>query len=169
MSCAEHKPSNTASGELLPEAKQIAGTSEGPIGLWRVPQEQEDAFNAEHEGGNTHYSKPASFLYDGEFVIMHLFTMKGWMWRSEDEFYRMRAEWQGDTLLIEPPFGRLTPLATFKGDHFVDENDSTKWIYERVGKAGVGEEEMLFLKPREPHNYDITPLGAIEPGWRESE
>jgi hypothetical protein len=106
---------------------------------------------------------PSRFYYDGETVTLQLFTLKGWMWRSEDDYYRVKAKWVGDDLFYLPPFGRWDKLATFRGGHFADESEKVALRYERIPRSQVTEELRPLVKARERHDYSITPTGGRDP------
>src|SRR4051794_14918748 len=66
-----------------------------PIGLWDVPKAQLEEVNAQAEaaGKRVLYLPPDPFFFHGDSATMHLITLKAWMWRSEDDDYRVKTQW----------------------------------------------------------------------------
>jgi hypothetical protein len=99
------------------------------------------------------------FLYDGRSVILMLMTEHQWMWRTDDNIYRLESKWQGDVLYYRPPFGDFTSLAAFRNGSFEIVEHNRRWTYERLSNAGeVDAADRALLRPRPVHDYSIKPL-----------
>lgn len=166
--CSDGQPSRpTPDGATrVPAPRAAAKVPAGSVGLWVVPPAQVEAAEARLncKGGQVRVTvNPTPFYYDGETVTLHLLTLKAWMWRSEDDYYRVRAKWVGDALFYRPPFGGWEKLATFRGGHFVDSSERVVLRYERVPRSQVPEGLRPLVKAREKHDYSITPVGGRDP------
>jgi hypothetical protein len=146
------------------EAANVQALS--PIGLWVVPasQAQEANARAEAAGKNFLYLRPAPFYFHGDSATMQLTPWKAWMWRSEDDYYRVKTKWVNEELHWLAPFGGWSKQATFRNGRFELEGDDVVWIYERVAPKNVRDDLLPLLKKREIHDYSITPLGGRDPG-----
>jgi len=83
------------------------------------------------------------------------------MWKTDDDFYRVKSKWVGDDLYWLPPFGTWEKLATFTNGHFEDRSgNGITWVYERVKARQLTEHEWPLLLSRAPHDYAITPQGG---------
>jgi hypothetical protein len=111
----------------------------------------------------SHILPPQPFYFDGETITMHLLSMKTWMWRSEDDHYRVGAKWVGDDLYWLPPFGQWSKQATFRNGQFEVEGADGVWKYEHVPLNQVPEELQPLVIERKKHDYSITPQGGRDP------
>ena len=134
--CASHAGSGGANATRTASMAKPAGEA---IGLWRVPR-----------GGRVLRDR---FYFDGESVVLYLFTLNQLQWHSPDDIYRVQARWQGADLQYLPPFGPWTTVATFRNGHF--EN------FERVSDANLEDEDRLLLQPREKHDYRRQTDGSL--------
>ena len=130
---------------------------EDAIGLWQLQETQQVADDGSGRLTNDAYT----FRYDGDTVTLRLATMNPAMWRSDDDFYRVEARWDGDMLTYRPPFGDWAELAAWVGGHFEDSGSGTRRIFGRVGEDEVPEWNRAVLAPRELHDYSIQP---VDPG-----
>lgn len=134
-------------GVLAPK-EQSNMDKEKAIGYWQLPRSQQNIAGV------------STFYYDGDYLTLFLFTEKEWMWRSDDDYYRLHTIWQGDTLCYMPPFGgRWAHLARFDGADFYIFNDSEglRWEYIRIEPHQIQETERAILRPRNVHDYTIKP------------
>jgi hypothetical protein len=124
------------------------------IGLWRVPVGERERFSP----GVMSLPGIVRFLYDGQTVTLSLMTEKEWMWKSPDDHYRLEMEWKGDMLFYRPPFGGMTPLARFVGDHFESGDGKPPWRFESVpSRDACDAQDLVLLAERKVHDYSIKP------------
>jgi hypothetical protein len=131
---------------------------EDAIGLWQLRETQ--AVEDDRSGRLT--NDAYTFRYDGDTVTLRLATVNPAMWKSDDDFYRLAARWDGDMLTYRPPFGDWAELAAFTGDHFEDAGGGTRRIFGRISDDEVPDWNRAILTPREPHDYS-TP--SRDPDW----
>jgi hypothetical protein len=124
------------------------------IGLWQLRETQ----STDDDAGGRLTNDAYIFRYDGDTVTLRLVTMNPAMWKSDDDFYRLAARWDGDMLSYRPPFADWAELAAFKGDHFEDVGGGTRRIFGRIADDEVADWNRAILTPREPHDYSIQPL-----------
>jgi hypothetical protein len=135
----------------------IAEGAEHPeaVGLWRVPfaERRRDA------PGVASIPGIVRFLYDGKHVTLFLVAEKPWMWRSQDEHYRLASEWQGDKLAYRPPFGRMSPFVRFVNGRFESLDDKPPFRYESVAsREAADKDDLVLLADRPVHDYNIKPM-----------
>jgi hypothetical protein len=127
---------------------------EDAIGLWQLCETQQVPDDGRGRLTNDAYI----FRYDGDTVTLRLVTVNPAMWKSDDDFYRLAARWDGDMLTYRPPFGDWAELAEFRGDHFEDVGGGTRRIFERIGEDQVADWNRAILAPRAPHDYSTPPV-----------
>jgi hypothetical protein len=139
----------------------VPGERAAAIGLWMIPA----SARAVSRGDERALPGITLFHYDGEFVTLRLVTLKGWMWRSEDDFYRLETRWVGGKLQCHLPFASFEPVATFQGDHFVyqDTTLDLTWDFAKVGERDLALQDRVILNPRKPHDYRIKPTDPYLP------
>ena len=125
-------------------------------GLWQVCDEVPVA-----DDGGRLVNDAQVFRLDGDTVTLRLHTLNPAQWKSADDFYRVAAEWRGDTLWYRPPFGDWAELATFEDGRFVDVGNGRKRIFCRIGEDEVADFNRAVLAPREPHDYAIRADGGV--------
>jgi hypothetical protein len=104
-----------------------------------------------------------TFVYEGDTVTLRLLTLRSGQWKSEDDFYKLSAKWEGQTLYYLPPFGSWTELAVFENNHFVNIGNGKKRIFRKIKEDEVVEWNKNILKEdRKPHDYRIQPDGSIK-------
>ena len=129
-------------------------------GLWQLSRAEE----VEDDGGRLG-SDTYTFLFDGSTVTLRLLTLRAGQWRSDDDIYRLAADFDGHTLRYRPPFGEWTELATFEDGRFVDVGSGRKRIFERIADSEVADFNRALLRPaRAPHDYRIQPDGSVLSG-----
>jgi len=132
------------------------------VGIWQVPPENQ---RLEGKGWVTH-PNPHIFNYDGKYLTLFLITEKDWMWRSEDDYYKLKTEWRGDSLFYQPPFWKMTYLATFKEGKFHKTqnlpNSTHIWVYEKITEAEVPNSDIAVILERKVHDYNIRPTDRIK-------
>jgi hypothetical protein len=131
-------------------------SAERASGLWQV---REDV-PVDDDGGRL-ANDVYIFRYDGETVTLRLLTTRIGQWKSDDDFYRLAAEWRGDTLFYRPPFGDWAELATFEDDRFVDVGSGRKRIFGKIDESEVADWNAAILAPREPHDYRQRADGSM--------
>jgi hypothetical protein len=138
-----------------------------PIGLWTIPSARikADLLRIDSESDRRIrlsllpdiLSIPEPFYFDGETVTVQLHTHKDWMWRSEDDLYRLKTKWKGNDLFYRPPFADWRYLATFENGFFQVHDDPNLWVFERRAEGELPDDLRCFVKTREKHDYSITP------------
>jgi hypothetical protein len=104
-----------------------------------------------------------TFVYEDGTVTMRLLTLRPGQWKSDDDFYKLQARWQGDALYYLPPFGKWTELAMVEGDRFVNIGNGKKRIFAKVPGSEVVSWNRGILKPgRALHDYRIQPDGSLK-------
>ena len=78
----------------------------------RVPPAPENA-NGIWVGGSW------PFRYEGDTIYLHLIRRHTWEEGPEDDVWRLKAQWKGNTLYYLGPYGRWCKLATFMDGRFV--------------------------------------------------
>ncbi len=131
---------------------------EDAIGLWQLRETQA----VEDDGDGRLTNDAYTFRYDGDTVTLRLATMNPAMWKSDDDFYRVAARWDGNMLSYRPPFGDWAELAAFDGERFEDAGSGTRRVFGRITEDEVPEWNRAVLTPREPHDYSTQPR---DPNW----
>ena len=126
------------------------------IGLWQL-KATEPAPECTGRDVTNHYT----FRYDGDTVTVRLLTMHPGMWKSEDDFYRLEARWDGDMLSYRPPFGDWAEVAAFVGDHFEDNGNGIRRVFARISDAEVIDFNRAILAPRPAHDYSVQPSDPV--------
>ena len=136
------------------------------IGIWQVPRNERTVYGETNDTKWVTGPNPDRFAYDGTYVTLMLVTMKGWMWKTPDDLYKVRSKWSNDTLFYLPPFGRWESLATFKNDAFhysYEINDSIySWTYKKITAKEMDSGYTDLIKQRKPHDYSIKPLDTYK-------
>jgi hypothetical protein len=139
-------------------AKPAGRPPEGAIGCWKVPEAQVRAeqermrrLNAKAGDGGApvvFVLAPEPFRCHGDTVTLWLMTRKAWQHRSADDYYRVKARWQGNDLYILYPYGRWEKFATFADGKFREANgDGPPWVFEKVRPTPP------LSRVREPYDY----------------
>ncbi len=123
------------------------------IGLWQLRETQSIADDGSGRQPNDVYI----FRYDGDTVTLRLMTLQAGVWKSDDDFYRLDARWNGSMLEYRPPFADWADLASFEGDHFEDAGSGTRRVFTRIGDDEVAGWNAAILKPRARHDYSVRP------------
>ena len=126
---------------------------EEAVGLWQLQETQQ----VPDDGSGRITNDAYTFRYDGDTVTVRLLTLNPGVWKSGDDFYRLEARWNGDTLEYRPPFADWAALAEWRGDHFEDEGGGVRRIFGRIGEDAVADFNRAILDPRQPHDYSIKP------------
>lgn len=87
--------------------------------------------------------------------------MKEWMWKSEDDYYKLSSKWNHDSLYYLPPFGEWTFLAKFDGTNFMKKEQNVSFKYEKIKPNNIDSTNLSILKKRELHNYKTKPTNRI--------
>lgn len=128
-----------------------------PNGYWQIPIKSRSI-----KGDNTVLvSVNYLFFLDGNSVTLSLWTMKEWMWKSEDDFYKLSSKWNYDSLFYLPPFGDWTFLAKFDGANFCKKEQNVSFKYNKIKPNNIDSIDMAILKKRELHDYKIKPTDGI--------
>jgi len=147
--------SNTAEKTSTNKTNQLnKADSSKTCGYWQIPNKSRfvKVKNGMLSNGNH------LFYYDGKYITLSLLTLKGWMWKSEDDFYKLKANWQLDSLFYLPPFAKWTYLAKFDGTNFsVTLQDTVGFKYEKIEPNEISKTDSSILKKRDLHKYNIKP------------
>lgn len=105
------------------------------------------------------------FHYDGEYLTIYMFAMKAWMWRTEDDLYKVKTKIVGNELHYLPPFGNWEAFIKFENGQFhsLHNND----VYQKISVEQLSTEAQVFLNPREVHDYNIQATDT--PKWIKNE
>lgn len=105
-----------------------------------------------------------TFSYDPDdgTITLRLLTLHPGQWKSKDDFYKLSAKWEGNTLYYLPPFGDWTELAVFENNRFVNVGNGMQRIFEKIPEDKVVGWNKDILKPRELHDYRIQPDGSLK-------
>jgi hypothetical protein len=131
-----------------PSSESASPAVAAAIGLWQFQREE----SVDDDGG-----RPARntrlFKFDGDTVTLRLLSPHRQWWSSPDNFYRLAARFDDDTLSYRPPFGDWTQLATFEDDGFVEIGGGRKRIFAKIEGTALAERDRPILAPREAHDY----------------
>lgn len=135
------------------QCQTLSALKKKTTGYWEIP------FNTRAIRKGDEILSPGNdlFYYDGNHVIIMLYTLKAWMWKSDDDFYKLKSKWGNDSLYYLPPFGRWTYLARFDGNNFFYEEQNEKWTYINIEKDKISKNDSAILKERKLHDYMIKP------------
>lgn len=98
-----------------------------------------------------------TFKYEHGLVTLRLTSISKVTWRSPDDFYALKARWQGDTLQYLTPLGQWSDVAVFEHGHFVISGEGLTREYARITPDQVADFNTDILKPnRPPHDYSRT-------------
>jgi hypothetical protein len=117
-------------------AKVLDNEHRGAIGVWFVPPE-----------GRFGYFWP--FRYDGEAVHLHMVRMHGWQEGTDDDIYRLPAQWEGNTLYHRHSGGvGWSKMADFVDGHFVITQDGTACVLQKAQVVQPGSLEEALARDR---------------------
>ena len=134
----------------------MGGGHRDATGLWQLQETRHEDDNGDRMTNNVDI-----FAFDGETVTLRLATLQPGVWKSEDDFYRVEARWQEDMLEYLPPFADWAELAEWRDDHFEDAGGGVRRVFGRVDAAGVADYNRAILRPREPHDYSVSPTDDV--------
>jgi hypothetical protein len=129
------------------------------LGIWEV---REECYYHGNENGITWvlFINPRIFVYDGRYVTTSYFVI--WRntvakWHSRDDIYKLRAKWNGDTLLYRTPYKSWEKLAVYNKGVFTTDYISTDTVYtiifKKIRADEVKEADRPFLRHRKAFNY----------------
>ena len=134
---------------LLSFASACAHPSKGPAmthsdaeGLWQQACE----IPAPGAGGAA-LSTTYTFQYQAGVVTLRLLALGKVSWRSADDFYALKARWQGDMLQYLTPVGQWVDLASFEAGQFVALGDGKRREYDRITPDQVAEFSAGIVDP----------------------
>jgi hypothetical protein len=121
-------------------------------GIWQVSRSiaWPDAGGRQLNGFDT-------FVFQEGTVTLRLLTLHSGTPKTEDDFYRLAARWEGDLLTYRPPFGEFQPLADFEDGRFVDIGNGVKRVFDRILPSQIHPWNRAMLSPRALHVYGNTP------------
>jgi PQQ-like domain len=96
------------------------------------------------------------FRYDGDNVHLHIIRMHPWEKSPEDNVYRLKARWKGNTLYYLETWGRWQRLATFENGRFVNLSKEGGCVYEKVTKSKLKEFDAALANDRPMWSYPLT-------------
>ncbi|MDD4575594.1 MAG: hypothetical protein PHI36_04105 [Bacteroidales bacterium] len=146
--------------ELLTNSEQTTENNSDAIsqfGYWQIPIESRTIKN----DNNILQSGNYLFFLDRNSITLSLWTMKEWMWKSEDDYYKLSSKWNHDSLYYLPPFGEWTFLAKFDGTNFMKKEQNVSFKYEKIKPNNIDSTNLSILKKRELHNYKTKPTNRI--------
>jgi hypothetical protein len=126
-------------------------------GIWQLQQTV-----AVDDDGGRRANDAYVFAFDGSTVVLRLLSLHPGQWKSDDDFYRLAAEFDGTTLRYRPPFGDWTELATFAGDHFENIGSGVRRVFAKVTPDQVADWNHALLRADRPaHDYRLQPDGSL--------
>jgi hypothetical protein len=90
------------------------------------------------------------FYFDGASVVMRLVWLGQPVDWSGIGFFRLKAQWKGDTLYWLPPAGKWEELAEFKGGRFVGYHGT----YEKATFRDLTKGQLPVLDKRDLYTYE---------------
>jgi hypothetical protein len=133
-------------------------------GIWQFEKEVPVENDMGKQVNNTFTFMYANDRDAGDTVTLRLLTLRSGQWKTDDDFYKVLAKWEANTLYYLPPFGPWTELAIFEDDHFVNIGNGKKRIFQKVSKEEVvAWNHELLKEPRALHDYRIQPDGSLKP------
>lgn len=141
---------------MSPPSESASPAPAAALGIWQYSREEPFADDGGRPGGNT-----VLFRFDGDTVTLRLLSVHRQWWSSPDNFYRLAALFEDDTLTYRPPFGDWTQLATFEDGRFVDIGGGRKRIFAKIDESALEERDRPIATPREPHDYRRRVDGTI--------
>lgn len=146
--------------ELLADSEQTTENNSetlSPYGYWQIPKESRTIKidNNILESGNY------LFFLDSNSITLSLWTTKEWMWKSEDDYYKLSSKWNHDSLFYLPPFGEWTFLAKFDGTNFIKKEQNMIFKYNKIKANEIDSIDSVILKKRKLHDYKIKASDAI--------
>lgn len=127
--------------------------ADSATGYWQIPEKSRMILRKnEVFGPGAHL-----FYFDNKYITISLVTLKDWMWKSEDDFYKLEAKWGHDSLYYLPPFGNWTYLAKFDGNNFFTVVNDSTFTYYKVEKDQISKSDSSIIKVRSVHDYNIKP------------
>jgi len=160
--CSKGSPATvgTAENQLIPDSVKA-------IGIWKFLKTDRYYEVFTDSTGRWYGPNTSIFIYDGTYITIQLWTMKDWMWKTPDDYYKVKSKWGHDTLFYLPPFGRKwEEMAIFKNERFTTSqmvNDSLIiFAYTKIKESEVEKEDSVILKKRKPHDYSIRPMDVYK-------
>ncbi len=151
--------SNTTEQANMDANKLNKTDSSSAYGYWQIPTKSRYVKMNDNMLSNGNHL----FYYDGENIILSLLTLKVWMWKSEDDFYKLKTKWRQDSLFYLPPFGTWVYLAQFNGTTFSKTlQDSVIFEYKKIKSDEISKIDSAILKTRNPHNYSTKATDKIK-------
>ncbi|HMG47955.1 MAG TPA: hypothetical protein VK614_10905 [Allosphingosinicella sp.] len=123
-------------------------------GLWQLAETVAIADDRGKQINNA-----VTFRYADGTVTLRMLSPKPGLWRSEDDFYKLTANWEGDALYYRPPFGDFAELAIFEDGRFVNIGNGVKRIFERIAEDDVVDWNRDILNRRDLHDYGMGVSG----------
>jgi hypothetical protein len=112
-----------------------------------VSTEEHDDRRAAAIGVWVGWSQP--FRYDGEAVHLHMSRLHAWQEGTDDDIYRLPAQWEGNTLYHRHDGGvGWSKVAEFVDGHFVIKQDDTTRVLRKVEAAEPGSLEESLARDR---------------------
>ena len=125
-------------------------------GIWILDVEEQ----VETPGSPELTLSEAFVLKDGLLTI-RLFTLQDGVYKSPDDFYKLKAKIEKGTLFYLPPFGDWVPLAAFDSGRYLMSSQGTTRYFKKVSADQVPKHERGMLSERAPHDYRIRADGTL--------
>lgn len=155
LSCQNSKTKQLADSEQTIDNNRDAVYK---FGYWQIPIESRSIKVDNTVLGSGNYL----FFLDRNSVTLSLWTMKEWMWKSEDDYYKLSSKWNHDSLFYLPPFGEWTFLAKFDGTNFIKKEQNVIFKYNKIKANEIDSIDSVILKKRKLHDYKIKPTDGID-------
>lgn len=118
-------------------------------GIWQLQEQMEDP---EKEGW---INEQFTFVLTGDHATVYLLSEHPVSWKSEDDVYKLKAKWDGNTLFFLPPYGDWIPLAIYDNGSFYMKGHGQKRIFRRIGPEEVSVWTKDILKERDLFDYSL--------------
>lgn len=136
------------------------------IGIWKIPDGESSISQIRMNDQDSIESLwialawPSLFKYDGTYITGHFFERNGTaIWMSQDDHYKLKTSWHGDSLFYFSPFHRHEFVACFHDtvflstEVFMDTLVHT-WVYQRITAKELTKDAPI-LKESAPFDYSL--------------
>lgn len=136
------------------------------IGIWKVSNDQSPIQSTLSNGNDSIASIwvilawPSIFKYDGTHITGHFFERNGTaIWMSQDDYYKFKTFWRGDSLFYLSAFHRNEFVAAFRDTAFLNtetykDTIEHTWIYEKISPKMLPKNSPI-LKERAAFDYQL--------------
>lgn len=158
---ASFKYENTLVDEVLVEVSK----SDSTHGIWKISDPTHFGSGGSDSIKTVILMIPSTFVYDGTFVTARfIFISKVYEkfpWKSEDEIYKMKSKWSGDTLKYMTPFNDWKMMGVFKGGTFYtyyqDQDSLHTYTFKKMNADDLSDYDKPLTNKRSPFRFRVKP------------